>query len=64
MNSKLLSKTLCLVVLFGVIILQSENAMNGSVHNITLEQLAEKCGTINYELLCTVGARIPRLFID
>ena len=39
MNSKLLSKTLCLVVLFGVIILQSENAMNGSVHNITLEQL-------------------------
>ena len=32
--------------------------------NITLEQLAEKCGTINYELLCTVGARIPRLFID
>ena len=32
--------------------------------NITLEQLAEKCGTINYELLCTIGARIPRLFID
>ena len=32
--------------------------------NITLEQLADKCGTINYELLCTVGARIPRLFID
>lgn len=32
--------------------------------NITLEQLAEKCGTINYELLCTVGARIPRVFID
>ena len=32
--------------------------------NITLEQLAEKCGTINYELLCTIGARVPRVFID
>ena len=32
--------------------------------NITLEQLAEKCGTINYELLCTVGARVPRVFVD
>ena len=31
--------------------------------NITLEQLAEKCGTINYEILCTVGARVPRKFI-
>lgn len=32
--------------------------------NITLEQLSEKCDTINYELLCTVGARIPRLFVE
>jgi len=32
--------------------------------SITLEQLAEKCGTINYELLCTIGARVPRVFID
>ena len=32
--------------------------------NITLEQLAEKCDTINYELLCTIGARIPRLFVE
>ena len=32
--------------------------------NITVEQLAEKCGTINYEILCTVGARIPRRFIE
>ena len=31
--------------------------------NITLEQLAEKCGTINYEILCTIGARVPRKFI-
>ena len=32
--------------------------------NIKLEQLAEKCGTINYEILCTVGARVPRKFIN
>ena len=32
--------------------------------NITLEQLAEKCDTINYEVLCTIGARVPRLFVE
>lgn len=31
--------------------------------NITLEQLAEKCGTINYEILSTIGDRVPRKFI-
>ena len=31
--------------------------------NITLEQLAQKCNTINYEILCTIGARVPRKFI-
>ena len=32
--------------------------------NITLEDLANKCDTINYEILCTIGARVPRIFID
>ena len=31
---------------------------------ITLDDLAEKCDTINYEILCTIGARVPRVFID
>lgn len=31
--------------------------------NITLEQLAEKCNTINYEILCTISDRVPRKFI-
>lgn len=31
--------------------------------NITLEQLADKCNTINYEILCTVGERVPRKFV-
>ena len=31
--------------------------------NITLEELAEKCNTINYEILCTISERVPRDFI-
>ena len=32
--------------------------------NITLEELAEKCDTINYEILCTIGQRVPRRFVN
>ena len=32
--------------------------------NIKLEELAEKCDTINYEILSTVGERVPRKFIS
>ncbi len=32
--------------------------------NIYLEEIAEKCGTINYEILCTISDRVPRKFID
>ena len=32
--------------------------------NITLDELAEKCDTINYEILCTISNRVPRIFID
>ena len=31
--------------------------------NITLEELAEMCNTINYEILCTISERVPRLFM-
>ena len=30
--------------------------------NITLEDLANKCDTINYEILCTISKRVPRIF--
>lgn len=30
---------------------------------ITLEEIAEKCGTINYEILSTISDRVPRIFI-
>ena len=30
--------------------------------NIKLEELAERCDTINYEILCTIGSRVPRKF--
>ena len=31
---------------------------------ITLEEIARKCGTINYEILCTISDRVPRKFVD
>ena len=31
--------------------------------NITLEEIAEKCNTINYEILSTISERVPRKFI-
>lgn len=31
--------------------------------NITLEEIAQKCGTINYEIMCTISNRVPRIFI-
>ena len=32
--------------------------------NITLDELAERCNTINYEILCTISPRVPRKFIN
>ena len=32
--------------------------------NIKLEELAERCNTINYEILSTIGARVSRKFIN
>lgn len=31
--------------------------------NITVEDLAERCDTINYEILCSISDRVPRQFI-
>lgn len=31
--------------------------------NIMLEDLSDKCGTISYEILCTIGERVPRKFV-
>ena len=31
--------------------------------NITLDDLANKCDTINYEILSTISSRVPRKFI-
>lgn len=31
---------------------------------ITLEEIAEKCDTINYEILSTISSRVPRKFIN
>ena len=31
--------------------------------NITAEEIAEKIGTISYEVLCGIGSRVPRVYI-
>lgn len=31
--------------------------------HITLEEIADKCDTINYEILCTIGKRVQRRYI-
>lgn len=41
------------VILFG----------SGEDAELPVERLAEKMGTINYEILCMVGKRIPRIYI-
>ena len=30
--------------------------------HITLEEIADKCDTINYEILCTIGKRVQRRY--
>ena len=32
--------------------------------NITLEQIAEQCDTINYEIICAISNRVPRVYKD
>ena len=34
------------------------------ISNDTLEEIAEECNTINYEILSTISNRVPRVFID
>ena len=29
--------------------------------NITLDEVAKECSTINYEILCTISNRVPRI---
>lgn len=32
--------------------------------NIMLDEIAQKCGTINYEIMCTISNRVPRVFLN
>ena len=31
--------------------------------NIHIEEVAEKCGTISYEILCGIGQRVTRIYV-
>jgi alanine racemase len=32
--------------------------------SITADELAERIGTINYEVICNIGARVPRVYLE
>lgn len=32
--------------------------------NITVDEIAKLCGTINYEIIAIVGSRVPRVYLD
>ena len=32
-------------------------------NNVTVDELAKICGTINYEIVCLIGKRVPRIYI-
>ena len=36
---------------------------NAGKDNLPIEYIAEKFGTINYEISCIIGKRIPRIYI-
>ena len=36
----------------------------GTAPALTADQLAAANGTINYEIVCAVGERVPRLYVD
>jgi alanine racemase len=37
---------------------------SGGDDRVSAEELAEHIGTINYEVVCMVGKRVPRLFMQ
>lgn len=37
---------------------------NGSNNGATVEDLAEHLGTINYEIVCMIGSRVPRVYME
>lgn len=47
------------VVLFG-----HQMDKNGKIHVLPIESLADWAGTINYEITCLVGKRVPRVYLS
>ena len=37
---------------------------NAPAGGCSVEAAAEQIGTINYELLCAIGTRVPRIYIE
>lgn len=57
---------LCLIDVTDIVGVQPEDevVLFGQQGNeaITVDEMAERCGTISYEILCNVGKRVPRVY--
>ena len=47
----------------GKLIHDEETARSMNETLVALEEIAEKIGTISYEVLCMVGKRVPRVYL-
>ncbi len=59
---------LCLIDVTDIVGVQGEDEviLFGQQGNetITVDEMAERCGTISYEILCNVGKRVPRVYLS
>ena len=54
---------MCMIDVSGVENVQSGDEVILFGEGLPVEEVAEKLGTINYEVVCAVGKRVPRVYI-
>lgn len=55
---------MCMIDVSGVEDVQTGDEVILFGEDLPVEELAEKIGTINYEVVSTVGKRVPRIYVD
>jgi alanine racemase len=54
---------MCMIDVSGVENVQSGDEVILFGEGLPVDEVAEKLGTINYEVVCAVGKRVPRVYI-
>jgi alanine racemase len=55
---------MCMVDVSGVRNVQPGDEVILFGEGLSVDEVAEKIGTINYEVVCAVGKRVPRIYIE